>query len=157
MAVELTYWLPPSEVKQSAKTTIAGPILRSCTSRATRSGTLSPNGFQLTCARPEPVKPTRSYSTGKRRPRPPFYGGAFVVLRRQEHRQLTTMRVAQRIVGEHPRIVLQNDDRARRRGVRLRVHRQLLNSSVPRQRFAPQRQAYSSFTLRVMRPSYCSR
>ena len=36
------------------------PHLRSRISRATRSGTLSPNGFQLVCARPEPVKPTRS-------------------------------------------------------------------------------------------------
>ncbi len=29
-------------------------------SRPRRSGTLSPNGFQLACERPEPVKPTRS-------------------------------------------------------------------------------------------------
>src|SRR5437016_3887752 len=70
MALEFTYWLPPSAVKQSGKTRIAGPILPSWTSRAARSGTLSLKLFHATCARPEPVNPTRSNSTGKRRPRP---------------------------------------------------------------------------------------
>src|SRR2546423_9158821 len=55
---------------------IAGPIFCSKMSRAARSGTLSPNGFQFACERPEPVKPTRSYRTGKRRrPRNPSYCG----------------------------------------------------------------------------------
>src|SRR5882672_2064709 len=57
---------------------IAGPIFCSKMSRAARSGTLSPNGFQLVWARPEPVKPTRSYSTGKRRlpPLSSYCGGS---------------------------------------------------------------------------------
>src|SRR3989442_1320529 len=81
MALEFTYWLPPSAVKQSGKTRIAGPILPSWTSRAARSGTLSLKLFQATCARPEPVNPTRSNSTGKRRPRPrpaasSYWGGS---------------------------------------------------------------------------------
>src|SRR5216683_2283945 len=70
MADELTYWLPPSAVKQSGKTISAAPIFRSWIKRATRSGTLSENGFQLACARPEPVNPTRSQRTGNRFPRP---------------------------------------------------------------------------------------
>ena len=69
MADELMYWLPPRLVKQSAKMTMAGPILRSCTSRARRSGTFSSNGRQLVWASPDPVNPTRSHSTGKRLPR----------------------------------------------------------------------------------------
>ena len=60
MADEFTYWLPPSAVKQSGNTRITGPILPSCTSRAARSATFSLNGFQFRCARPVPVKPTRS-------------------------------------------------------------------------------------------------
>src|SRR5256885_6671734 len=81
MALEFTYWLPPSAVKQSGKTRIAGPILLSWTSRAARSGTLSLKLFHATCARPEPVNPTRSNSTGKRRPRPrpaaaSYWGGS---------------------------------------------------------------------------------
>src|SRR2546422_4674098 len=81
MALEFTYWLPPSAVKQSGKTRIAGPILPSWTSRAARSGTLSLKLFHATCARPEPVNPTRSNSTGKRRPRPrpapeSYWGGS---------------------------------------------------------------------------------
>ena len=39
---------------------IAGPILRSWTSRAARSATFSLNGFQFRCAMPVPVKPTMS-------------------------------------------------------------------------------------------------
>src|SRR5437660_2519906 len=70
MADEFTYWLPPSAVKQSGKTRIAGPIAFSCTRRAARSGTFSLKFFQATCARPEPVKPTMSTKTGKRLPRP---------------------------------------------------------------------------------------
>src|SRR5487761_2014804 len=65
------YWLPPSAVKQSGNTMIAGPIFFSWMSRAARSGTLSPKGFQPVCPSPEPVNPTRSHSTGKRRPGPP--------------------------------------------------------------------------------------
>jgi len=57
---ESTYWLPPSAVKQSGNTMIAGPIFRSWIRRAARSGTLSPNGFHAVCESPEPVKPTRS-------------------------------------------------------------------------------------------------
>src|SRR2546428_2191945 len=73
--------MPPSAVKQSGKTRIAGPILPSWTSRAARSGTLSLKLFHATCARPEPVNPTRSNSTGKRRPRPrpapaSYWGGS---------------------------------------------------------------------------------
>jgi hypothetical protein len=60
MAEELTYWLPPSAVKQSGNTRIAEPILPSCIRRAARSGRLSLKFFQARCERPEPVKPTRS-------------------------------------------------------------------------------------------------
>src|SRR6185436_17209384 len=76
IAEELTYWLPPSAVKQSGNTMIAGPIFPSRMSRAARSGTLSPNGFQFACAGPEPVKPTRSNSTGKRDVLPWYWGGS---------------------------------------------------------------------------------
>jgi hypothetical protein len=60
IADEFTYWLPPSAVKQSGKTMMTGPIFPSRINRAARSGTLSPNGFQLVCDGPEPVNPTRS-------------------------------------------------------------------------------------------------
>src|SRR5690349_10740822 len=43
--------------------------------RAARSGMLSPKLFQLRCERPEPVKPTMSQSTGKRRRVPSSYCG----------------------------------------------------------------------------------
>src|SRR3954447_24295232 len=60
------YWLPPSAVKQSGKTMIAGAIFFCSTSRAARSGTFSPKLFQLVWLGPPPTKPTRSNSTGKR-------------------------------------------------------------------------------------------
>ncbi len=64
------YWLPPSAVKQSGNTTMHGGMRRSCTRRAARSGTFSLKLFHATCDSPEPVNPTMSTSTGKRRPRP---------------------------------------------------------------------------------------
>ena len=53
------YWLPPSAVKQSGKTMIAGPI-RSWMRRAARSGTFSLKFFHPMCESPMPVNPTRS-------------------------------------------------------------------------------------------------
>ena len=60
------YWLPPSAVKQSGKTTIAGAIFFWWMSRAARSGTFSPKPFQLVWLAPLPMKPTKSKRTGKR-------------------------------------------------------------------------------------------
>ncbi len=68
MAAELMYWLPPSRVKQSGKATTTGGIRCSPISRSSRSGRFSRKPTQLVCARPLPVKPTRSTSSGKPRP-----------------------------------------------------------------------------------------
>jgi hypothetical protein len=74
---------------------------------------LSPNGFQLVCASPEPVKPHEVVERREAAGHDP--GRAFVVLRRKPDGELAHVRVAERIVGEHARIVLEHDDRAGRR------------------------------------------
>src|SRR5271163_2865625 len=61
---ELTYWLPPSRVKQSGKATTTGAMRCSPISRSSRSGKFSRKPVQFVWDRPLPVKPTRSTSSG---------------------------------------------------------------------------------------------
>ena len=68
MEAELMYWLPPSRVKQSGKATTTGGMRCSPISRSSRSGRFSRKPVQFVCAKPLPVKPTRSTSRGNSRP-----------------------------------------------------------------------------------------
>ena len=106
MAEEFTYWLPPSAVKQSGKTMIAGPIFPSCTRRAARSGTFSLKFFH---ADVREARAGEAHHVHEHREAPPAAArGALVVLRRQPHGELAHVRVAERVALQDLRDVLQH-------------------------------------------------
>ena len=95
------YWLPPSAVKQSGKTTIAGAIFSWWMRRAARSGTFSPKPFQSGVARAaaheaDQVEEDREAARGER---------LRVVLRRQPDVNRPHERIAEGIALQHLRRV----------------------------------------------------